>query len=278
MHDQKPSGGPLDQPATDHLEAADGLIVHPRTTETLMAQPAQPTTTTTTPTVGGRITGPLKTWYDLHEALAHEATGIAADAETLTLDGLDAFATRFWAFDRELRAHSEVEDGIMFPAITERGGHIEADLGQEHRDEQLVVYALGAAVLHANATRTVDELRLLSAPAAEMRDSLAAHLALEEATALTQVDGLFSDDEQSALFRTIIGSLPPDPQLQPWVASALSPEHLEARLRNIASSMAAPALTTLMTQLHDGVSADRWSVIESRMPDLATLVTNGAGS
>jgi Hemerythrin HHE cation binding domain len=225
-----------------------------------------------------RIKGPLKTWYDLHEALDHEATGIAADAETLTLDGLDAFATRFWAFDRELRAHSEVEDGIMFPAITARGGAIEADLGQEHRAEQLAVYALGAALLHANATRTTDALGALAGPAAEMRDSLKAHLAFEEATALVQVDGLFDDDEQSALFRTIISSLPADPQLQPWVASALSPEHLELRLRNIASSVSTPALTALMSQIHDGVGADTWSVIESRTPDLAALVDHGSGS
>src|SRR5436189_3279918 len=106
-----------------------------------------------------RITGPLNTWYDLHEALAHEATGIAAEAETLTLDGLDAFATRSWAFDRELRAHSEVEDGIMFPAMVERGGNIEMQLGQDHRDEQLAVYAVGTALLHANATRTTDALK-----------------------------------------------------------------------------------------------------------------------
>jgi hypothetical protein len=224
-----------------------------------------------------RIQGPLKTWYDLHEALDHEATGIAADAEALTLDGLDAFADRFWAFDRELRAHSEVEDGIMFPAITERGGHIEADLGQEHRDEQLAVYGLGAALLNANANRTADALAALAAPARAMRDSLKAHLELEEATALVQVDGLFSDDEQSALFRTIIGSLPADPQLQPWVTSALSPEHLELRLRNIASSMSTPALTAMMSQIHDGVSADTWSVIETRTPDLAALV-DGNGS
>ena len=226
----------------------------------------------------GRIKGPLKTWYDLHEALDHEATAIAADAATLTLDGLDSFATRFWAFDHELRAHSEVEDGIMFPAITERGGAIDADLGVQHRAEQLAVYALGAALLHANATRTDDALRSLAAPAAEVRDSLKAHLAFEEATALGHVDGLFSDDEQAALFRTIIDSLPADPQLQPWVASALSPDHLEVRLRNIASSMSSPALTALMTQIHDGVGADTWSVIESRTPDLAALVEERSGS
>ena len=211
----------------------------------------------TSSTSPGRITGPLKTWYDLHEALAHEATGIASDAEVLTVDGLDAFAARFWAFDRELRAHSEVEDGIMFPAISQRGGN--------------------AALLHANATRTSDAIGALARPAAEMSDSLEAHLELEEATALTQVDGLFSNDEQAALFRTIIGSLPPDPQLQPWVAAALSPEHLEARLRNIAKSMSTPALTALMTQIHDGVGADTWSVVEARTPDLAALVTAAGG-
>ena len=232
----------------------------------------------TQPTEPGRITGPLKTWYDLHEALDHEVTGIAAAAATLTLEGLDAFATRFWAFDRELRAHSEVEDGIMFPAITALGGTIEAALGQEHRDEQLAVYAVGAALLHANATRAEAALAALVAPTAEMRDSLKAHLELEEATALTQVDGLFADDEQSALFRTIIGSLPPDPQLQPWVTAALSPEHLELRLRNIASSMSTPALTELMRQIHDGVDAETWSVVESRTPDLAALVDPPSGS
>lgn len=225
---------------------------------------------------GGRIIGPLKTWYDLHEALAHEVSGIATDASTLTIDGLDAFAERFWAFDRELRAHSEVEDGIMFPAIVDRGGRIDEVLGQEHRDEQLAVYAVGAALLQATATRSADTLTALHPLTAELRDSLIAHLELEERS-LGQVDGLFSDDEQSALFRTIITSLPPDPGLQPWVTAALSPDHLEARLRNIASSMSTPALTGVLAQIHDGVGADTWAVIEERTPDLAALVSGPAG-
>jgi hypothetical protein len=225
-----------------------------------------------------RIQGPLKTWYDLHEALAHEVTGIAADAAALTLSGLDAFATRFWAFDRELKAHSEVEDGIMFPAIAERGGTIDAELFEEHRAEQLAVYAVGTALLHANANRTPEALAALVGPTADMRDSLKAHLEQEEATALTLVDGLFSDAEQAALFRTIIGSLPPDPQLQPWVTAALSPDHLELRLRNIASSMPTAALTGFMTQIHDGVDAATWAVVQARTPDLAALVDLPSGS
>lgn len=232
----------------------------------------------TTPPEPDRITGPLKTWYDLHEALAHEVTAIADDADGLSPDHLDALAERFWAFQDELRAHSEVEDGIMFPAIVDRGGDIDAALGDEHRAEQLASYAFGSALLHARATRTQDAVGALATPAAELRDSLLAHLTSEEATALTQVDGLFSDAEQAALFHTIISSLPSDPRLQPWVAAALSPEHLEARLRNIASSTPQPVMTAMMRQIHDGVDASTWAEIESRTPQLAALVTRGGTS
>jgi len=232
----------------------------------------------TQPATDRRITGPLKTWYDLHEALDHEATGIAADASELTLDGLDALAIRFWAFDDELKHHSEVEDGIMFPAIVAAGGTIDTPLFEEHRDAHLAVYAFGTAVLHAKATRTSEALAALGPLATELRDSFKAHLEHEEATALGQVDDLFSNDEQAGLFRTIIGSLPPDPQLQPWVAAALTPEHLEARLRNIASSMSTPALTALLTQIRDGVDPATWRVVEETTPELAELVDPGSTS
>lgn len=226
----------------------------------------------------GRITGPLKTWYDLHEALCHEAAGIADDAVDIAVEHLDAFAERFWAFDKELRAHSEVEDGIMFPAIRERGGRIDPALEREHHDEQMATYALGTALLHAKAARTPDVLTALAGPATQLRDGLAEHLASEEASALTQVDGLFTDDEQAALFHTIIASLPPDPQLQPWVAAALSPEHLEARLLNIASSTPEATMAILMTQIHDGVGSSVWAEIEFRTPQLAALVAPGGPS
>jgi hypothetical protein len=56
------------------------------------------------------------------------------------------------------------------------------------------------------------------------------------------------------------------------VASALTPEHLEIRLRNIASSTPEAAMAALMTQIHDGVDTSTWSAIETRTPELAALV------
>jgi hypothetical protein len=99
------------------------------------------------------------------------------------------------------------------------------------------------------------------------------HLAVEESEVLSQVQGLFDDDDQTAMLHTIFSSLPPDPKLQPWVAQALTPAHLEARLRNLASSLGHDQLVAVLTQIHDGVDAATWREVEARTPDLAALVT-----
>jgi hypothetical protein len=219
-----------------------------------------------------KVTGPLKTWYDLHEALAHEVRALADQATGIAGDGVDAFAKRFEAFDAELRNHSEVEDGIMFPAIRAAGGTVPQHLLDEHRDEQLRVYALGSAIMAAKGRGDDASLAAPAPLASSLRDGLLAHLQAEEDEVLGEVDELFSTDQQSQLLRTIIASMPPDPRLQPWVAAALTPEHLEARLRNMASSLGHDALVGVLTQIHDGVDPAVWAEVESRTPDLAALV------
>jgi hypothetical protein len=219
-----------------------------------------------------RVTGPLKTWYDMHEALGHEARALADMAAGLAGADLDTFAQRFGAFDAELRNHSEVEDGIMFPAILAAGGSVPDHLLDEHRDEQLRVYALGAAVMAARGRRDDESLAALAPLASTLRDSLLDHLRAEEDEVLGEVDALFDTDQQAQLLRTIIASMPPDPGMQPWVASALTPEHLEARLRNMGASLGHDAFVGVLTQIHDGVDPTVWAGLESCAPDLTALV------
>jgi iron-sulfur cluster repair protein YtfE (RIC family) len=219
-----------------------------------------------------RVIGPLKTWYDLHEALGHEVRALADLATGITASDVDGFAKRFGAFDAELRKHSEVEDGIMFPAIVVAGGTVPQHLVHEHRDEQLRVYELGAAIMAAKGRGDDESLAALAPLASNLRDGLLAHLHAEEDEVLGEVDELFSTDQQSLLLRTIISSMPSDPGMQPWVAAALTPEHLEARLRNMATSLGHDALVGMLTQIHDGVDAATWAEVKSRTPELAALV------
>jgi len=219
-----------------------------------------------------RVVGPLKTWYDLHEALGHEVRALADQPTGIAAADVAGFSKRFEAFDSELRHHSEVEDGIMFPAILAAGGTVPHHLLDEHRDEQLRVYELGAAIMAAKGRGDAESLTALAPLAATLRDGLLAHLQAEEDEVLGEVDPLFSADQQSQLLRTIIASMPPDPIMQPWVAAALTPEHLEARLRNMAGSLGHDALVGMLTQIHDGVDAATWAEVQTRTPELAALV------
>lgn len=227
---------------------------------------------TSSPDDARMVTGPLTTWYDMHEALGHEVRALADLAVGISGEGLDGFVRRFGAFDAELRNHSEVEDAIMFPAVVEGGGTVPDDLFAQHRDEQLVVYELGTAVMAARGRPDDASLAALTPATASLRDSLLAHLRYEEDAVLGQVDALFKHDRQAQLLRTIIAAMPPDPGMQPWVAAALTPEHLEARLRNMAASLGHEALVGVLTQIHDGVDAATWAEVQVRTPDLAALV------
>jgi hypothetical protein len=219
-----------------------------------------------------RITGPLKTWYDLHEAISHEVRALATTAETLDEAAIGPFGRRFSWFVGELRTHSEVEDGIMFPAISAAGGRIEAGLHDEHLGEQALVYDSSCAILDATVRPTQDAFGRVADLVARLLDRLVPHLELEEEVVLPQVPVHFDDAAQAQLLRTIIGSLPPDPRLQPWVAGALTPEHREARLRNMAQSLAPDVLATVLRQIRDGVDSAVWADIRARTPELARFV------
>jgi hypothetical protein len=230
----------------------------------------------TADTTPRRITGPLRTWYDLHEALGHEARALADLAPTLTPDDPVAFGAyddRLGRFRTELRHHSEVEDVVMFPALVAAGGRVPDRYLHDHRDEQLDVYALGVAVLGARAAGTTEAFAAVAPAAARLRDSLVAHLDAEDAEILTQVPEHFDDAAQAALLQRIIAATPADPHLQPWIAAALCPDHLEARLRNLAATLHPDALVGVLTQIHAGVDAATWDVVATRTPELAALVT-----
>jgi hemerythrin-like domain-containing protein len=227
-----------------------------------------------------RIEGPLRTWYDLHEALATEMQRLVDAAQALAPGdavSLDELTDRFRCFAGELRTHSEVEDGIMFPAIRARGGVVDDGFTEEHHHEQQLVYDASSALLESRALGAVDSLVVFADTLDRLRDSLVRHLEAEEADVLPFVAEHFDDAAQGELLRSIIGSVPADPRLQPWVAAALSPEHREARIRNMAAALPPETFAAVMRQIRDGVPRDVWADIVARAPELASSAPDRTG-
>jgi hemerythrin superfamily protein len=218
-----------------------------------------------------RIRGPLRAWYDLHEALAFEIGALVGACHSLAPATADAFMDRFSIFARELRAHSEVEDGIMFAALRARGGQIGESFGAEHHHEQQLIYDARCALLEATTLHHASGFTVAADILDEVRRALLLHFEAEEDRILPQVPLLFDDQEQATLLRTIITSVPAGPDLQAWVASRLTPEHREGRLRNMAQSLPPEQLVVILHQIHQGVNSSIWADIEARVPELAAL-------
>jgi hypothetical protein len=221
-----------------------------------------------------RITGPLKTWYDLHEAIAHEIRALATLADSIDAPTLVPFAERFSWFAGELRTHSEVEDGILFPAIQAAGGQVASVFNDDHHDEQTLVYDTVCAILDARVRPTSNKFARVADLLVQLRDGLLPHLEREEQLVLPQVPVYFDDDAQATLLRAIINDIPADPRLQPWIAAALTPAHREARLRSMAASLPRDALVRVLRQIRDCVDTNVWADVCARTPDLAALVDN----
>lgn len=223
-----------------------------------------------------RITGPLRAWYDIHDALRQEIGSleqVVTECDEDDRDAWTAFADRFEFFHGELRDHSLHEDGIVFPAMRQQGIPVESNYTKEHHKEQALVYDVAASI-HEVAVLTdrydVSGARQAAREAiVSLRMHLVEHLALEEEYLLPQADEVISDDEQAWILQAIIASVPPDPRVQPWIAAALTPEHREARLVHMHDELPADAFAAVMGQIRAGVSAEIWADIVSRQPGLA---------
>lgn len=222
--------------------------------------------------VAERIHGPLSAWYDIHEALAHEAHELAAQARTLVPAEWASFTKRYRYFESELRLHSLVEDGVMFPALSAAGGHIDAALGTEHHRDALMLYDLQRSLMEAQAFADRPPPTQLAATMAVLDATIGSHFVDEEEHVLPQVGKLFDDAQQARLLQAILQVVPPDPHLEPWIVGAITPEHRTARLRNFARSLPREALQSLLRQIHDGVTPDVWSDITRNTPELAAML------
>jgi hypothetical protein len=165
---------------------------------------------------------------------------------------------------------------MLFPEIERRGGKVARAFGEEHHHEQQVVYDLDCALLAARLSPEPAQLQCVAVVLSRLCDQLVAHLRAEETDVLSQVQRLFDDADQASWLRQIFALVPADPTLQPWVAAALTPEHREARLRNMEQSLPRPALIDALRQIRDGVDAPVWADISARLPQLAALADGDA--
>jgi hemerythrin superfamily protein len=222
--------------------------------------------------------GPLRGWYDIHQALRVELADLREHADRSTNrdpDAVQAFDERFDFLRAVLTAHSAAEDGIIFAAMRLRGLESTDELTKDHMRELGNIYDVHRHLVEA---RFLGDLEDAAGPLGRARDAthrleddLLAHLAVEEESVIPEVLANFSADDQASLLGKVVAENPPDlvPKILPWMIGAISPEHRVAAVRDWQATLPPEVVTMLVGFLRAGLAPDVWSDLEARVPELA---------
>jgi hemerythrin-like domain-containing protein len=223
-----------------------------------------------------RREGPLRSWYDIHDALRHEVEALVTEANALTDDAttLDAFDQRVEFLRRMLSAHSTAEDAVMFPSMARRGLAVDERFRAEHLTEVGSIYDLHRNAVQArfitDPVESVAALARIVAGTQRLQAGLEGHLTAEEEQLLPAVLDAFSEDEQLTLLHSILASNPGDVKLQmiPWIVGAVPIPHAAEFLDDVHVSAGDAGFAFVATLVHDDVPADRWDALVELLPAL----------
>jgi len=222
--------------------------------------------------------GPLRGWYDIHQALRVELADLREHADRSAdrdPEAVHAFDERFEFLRAVLTAHSAAEDGIIFAAMRLRGLDSTDELTRDHMRELGNIYDVHRHLVEARFLGDLEDaavpLRHARDATHRLEDDLLAHLAVEEEGVVPEVLANFSADEQASLLSKVVAENPPDlvPKILPWMIGAVSPEHRVAAVRDWQATLPPEVVTMLVGFLRAGLAPDAWSDLEARIPELA---------
>ena len=143
-------------------------------------------------------------WRALHDAMRRSSEQLHHTLSTLDPDDRSRSAALekwFAGYADESRAHHRTEDEVLFPALARRVPTYEtfgATLAAEHRHLDEVLDEIGGGLADLSHGRT-DAFGRTLALSAELRESLAAHLEVEDEDVLPLIQRHFSCREFEAL-------------------------------------------------------------------------------
>lgn len=221
--------------------------------------------------------GPLESWFDIHEAIKNEFPRLrkmAADARLEDADSLKTLSDEVVFFAEVLTVHSLSEDGVGFPIMRARGITVPKGLSEDHHRELTALYEIRRACLellfHEEGQDLAEALASVRHQLAELEEDLAQHIAAEDEVIIPQAMKLFSPSEQAQLVVKMVAHTPSwlSEKVLPWMITNISSEHrvhlLEVWLENLAQQPLAEKIRTIKL----GVSAELWGELTRQVPGL----------
>jgi hypothetical protein len=104
-----------------------------------------------------------------------------------------------------------------------------------------------------------------------LTEHLALHSRKEDELITPLVEEHFSPPEQASMLQEILAAIPRAEMSTgvPWIVSRQEPDDREAYVRGLMAAMPAPAFEAAKGWIRDGIPADQWADLTSRIEGLA---------
>ncbi|MEM1363162.1 MAG: hemerythrin domain-containing protein [Pseudomonadota bacterium] len=224
--------------------------------------------------------GPLESWFDIHEAIKKEFPRLrkmAANACLEDTDSLKTLSDEVVFFAEVLTVHSLSEDGVGFPIMRARGISVPKALGDDHHRELAALYDIRRACLellfHEDGQDLEAALATVRGQLAALEEDLAQHIAAEDDVVIPQAMEAFSPAEQAQLVVKMVAHTPAwlSEKVLPWMITNISAEHRTHLLAVWMENLAREPLIARVRVIKAGVSAELWAELKRDVPGLVTL-------
>lgn len=218
--------------------------------------------------------GPILGIRFVHTAIKRETEDIDASVAGIsTPEQAAALAKRVEFLGLMVHLHTDGEEKAMFPKLEEKERNMAAHYLFDHKQEEALlaeVKDLVAAVAQ-NPTDKASKVRNdLQRRAAALRHHAQLHIGKEEAIVIPAVVKNFSPPEQGAIVQQVLSSYTPDQvrEMLPWIINWLEPADRAIYMRDMSMGMPPPIFAAAKDWIRAGTSAEVWSDLQRRVPDL----------
>ncbi|MEM8631184.1 MAG: hemerythrin domain-containing protein [Pseudomonadota bacterium] len=221
--------------------------------------------------------GPLESWFDIHEAIRKEFPRLrkmADDTDLGDTNGLKRLSDEVVFFAEVLTVHSLSEDGVGFPIMRSRGISVPESLSEDHHRELTAIYDIRRSCLellfHEEGQDVAPALDRVRQQLAALETDLNAHITTEDDVIIPQAMALFSPQEQAHLVVRMVAHTPAwlSETVLPWMIESISREHRVHLLKVWVDNMPPEALREKVGVIRAGVSPDTWRDLVEGVPGI----------
>jgi hemerythrin-like domain-containing protein len=170
-----------------------------------------------------------------------------------------------------IAAHVAGEEKALYPPLAAKLAHVDETFLMDHRDEEQIYEDLRGLTDRCAERGQEAELRELQRSIVVLRALSDSHIKKENQIVLGWIFEHFDVPAQAEMIGGILSVIPKEdmPKYVPWIVQCQAPDAAVAYVSIMQKNAPAPLFEAAKRWIQQGVSAERWSLLTGKIPELS---------